>query len=468
MKSKQSILLIQQYLKNSSEIGPIFPLGLSYIATALKKEGIITTVIDLNLFNTPYLILKEVLSDTKPELIGISLRNIDNVDFFNFVYFYEELSKTLQKIREYSPKSVIIIGGSGFSIFAQKIMERHKEISFGVYLEGENTIIELLNNLNTPHLVKGLFYRSNGNVYFTGKRKFPEFDKLPTPDRSFFKMDSYKYPLCVGIQSKRGCVLQCSYCTYPYLNGKDLRLRSSTSVVDEIEMLIRDYKIDEIIFTDNIFNIPVEHAEEILNEVLKRKLKIKWSAWFDVKIINQNFIELAKKTGCYRMCFSPDGIVNETLKSLGKNFNETDINRLVNLCKINPETDFRFSLFALPPNQTTRGLFKTISFVFKTHVILRNSKCLVSWIRILPNSEIYNRICYNKEATNNYELLPEILISKHNLFFKNQFHNTVITLIYTFTLRFIILLRNFRKLLSFSSTRKFLSISLFYYPTSPK
>jgi hypothetical protein len=261
-------------------------------------------------------------------------------------------------------------------------------------------------------------------------------------------MEKYVNPLCLGIQSKRGCVLNCSYCTYPYLNGNNVRLRSPGEAADEIEMLINKYNVKEIIFADDIFNIPYSHAVEIINEIKARKIKIMWSAWFDVVLTDKKLIDMAKDTGCYRFCFSVDGIVNKTLNSLQKNFNEARVWELLKICR-SPEyasLDFRFSIFALPPEQTIMGIIKTIIYVFITHVVMKNGKCLVSWIRILPNTDLLRKYAGNIESKAEY-LLPLDTDNKNKdkLFYMDSKINKFILKIYFFLLEKMNKLRKIRK-----------------------
>jgi radical SAM superfamily enzyme YgiQ (UPF0313 family) len=373
------------------------------------------------------------------------LRNIDTTDKTDFYYYYASIKTTLNEIHKIWNNGKIIIGGAGFSTFPIQILKQNDLIDFGVYLEGEDTILELLNNLGTPKKVKGIYYRENGKILYTGNREnFTNFDFIP--DRSFFNLNQYDYPRSIGIQSKRGCVLQCSYCNYPSLNGTKLRMRKPNNIVDEIEKIIKTTNTKEIIFTDNVFNIPISHSIAICKEIINRNLTVRWSAWFDIKNIDQEFIDLAVKSGCYRMCFSPDGLVNETLSSLNKNITKNDITKLLVLTKRNKMIDFRFSVFALPPYQTIAGLIQTIIFVFKTHVLYRNSKCLVSWIRILPNTRLY-KSSSNEEAISIDNLLPEKVVNKELLFYNKTTINNFIMLMYYVLLRTVLRIRSIRKII---------------------
>ena len=440
-----SILLVQQYLGKNNEVGPIFPIGLAYLATAIQHTNWEIKVLDMNVCENPYETLSKTMESYVPTVVALSIRNIDNVDYEEFNYFYLEIGKIINSIKRH--KCILVVGGAGFTIFAKEIFERNHIIDYGIVQEGEETIVELLNCIENDlpvSGVQGVYYRDKeGSIHFSGLRPPIDFSKSEMPNRDFFEIEKYFHPLCVGVQTKRGCSLKCSYCTYPYLNKHTERFRLPSDVVDEIEHLKNKYGVEEIIFCDDIFNVPQKHCLSIINEIIERKIKIKWSAWFDVANTDIDLLRLAVKSGCYRFCFSIEGVTNNTLKALNKNFNTTQVNKLIRLCGLKEfgNIDFRFSFFAMPPKQSMWGMIKTITMVLKTHVIRKNSKCLVSWIRIFPNTELYTQLL-NKEI----ELLPNEISkkSKSQLFYHPSYPKTIVN-VYKKILDMITSLRIARK-----------------------
>ena len=153
------VLLIQQDLGTREADVPNLPIGLTYIAAALKNHEV--KIFDPNLYSlsTAMLELKKELLIFKPDIAGISIRNIDTTNFRNkHVYFntVEPMARMIKKIR---PELKIMAGGSGFSMFAEIIMEKVPELDFGVFLEGEKTVPELLSHMDDPGSVKGIFIR---------------------------------------------------------------------------------------------------------------------------------------------------------------------------------------------------------------------------------------------------------------------------------------------------------------------
>lgn len=442
----RKILLIQQYLGNNVETGPIFPIGLAYIATAIRsKTNWEIKVLDLNITEKPYETLNSIILEYKPDVIGISLRNIDNVDLEHFYYYYGNFINLIDCLS--IQEAILVVGGAGFSIFADEIMQQNPSIDYGIVHEGEETFVELLQAIANSHDVSdisGLIYR-NGNRIIHNKQRTPlDFSKSAIPDRSFFEMDAYNKPLCLGVQTKRGCSLKCSYCTYPFLSFHGERFRSINSIVDEIQLLVNEYKINEIIFCDDIFNVPKKHAEDIIREIIRRKITIRWSAWFDIANTDEEFIQLAIESGCYRFCFSVEGIINSSLQALRKNFTIEQIYKLLKIVekKKYKDIDFRFSIFAVPPCQTILGMLRTLLFVYRTHVKHENIKCLVSWIRIYPFTPLYEEM---KNSPTELLPYPSVKINKSALFWDEHAFSSNIIKFYQSVLSILNSIRRFKR-----------------------
>ena len=104
---------------------PVFPIGLAYIAAALKANHIPHQVLDL-CFETDYeRAISKAVSTFQPDVIGMSLRNVDNVSYPNSVSYLNFYRRVVQIIRKYS-QGVIVIDRKG----------EVWRITFGVGIEG--------------------------------------------------------------------------------------------------------------------------------------------------------------------------------------------------------------------------------------------------------------------------------------------------------------------------------------------
>ncbi len=382
------VLLVQSY--TMIDEAPVFPVGLSYIAGSLKGHEV--AIFDMNLEEEPFQAMEKRISDFNPDIIGLSLRNMKVAKPGTHISCFEPHELTIKLIKKVRPHTPLIIGGSAFSLYAEEIMRRVPSIDMGVFGEGEEVVPELLDNLSNPENVKGLYMREGDSIVFTGRRGWLRFEDVPAPRRDIFKIDRYMVdPTGIGVQTKRGCILQCLHCSDYYLVGKTLRLRSPKKVVDEIEELVSLYNVKEIMFADQVFNIPLEHAREICNEIIKRGIRIRWTAWFNEKYITEELLYLCKKSGCTMISFSPDSVSDNVLKKLNKNITMRDIEnayRMAGKCQI----PVSFNFMVNGPGENPFSLIKLLIFLFKARLHLGRLMNLhglfIVPIRIYPHTNI--------------------------------------------------------------------------------
>jgi len=371
--------------------------------------------------------LEKKIPEFNPDIVGMSIRNIDTTSRFDIFYNFKTIRPTAQLIKKVNPDIKLLAGGSGFSLFAQKIMERVPEFDFGVYLEAEESLPELLEHLDSPEDVKGIFMRNEGGVYFTGERELPDFDNIAISRRDSDLIDIKQYIGVmhdnIGIQSKRGCILDCSYCSYPFLTGRKVRHRSPQKVVDEIEYLI-GLGVRRFSFVDNIFNIPVSHAEEICEEIIRRGLDVEWGAWFEIKHTTEELMTLAQKAGCKHFGFSPDGATNKALSVLKKGITEKDIEENLRIVRRMKGIKAGYNFFCELPGTDLRDLLKTLVMYFKIPIVLfgKGGGVGLSWVRIEPHTDIYTSALEEDFVNEETDLLPKDEKDLSKLFYYNRSH----------------------------------------------
>lgn len=414
------ILLLTSYLGDAEPL--VFPIGLSCIKSSLTGHTV--EIFDLNLSNKPFEELKNIIAEFSPDVIGISLRNIDSTNKRKITFYYTLFKDALDVIKSCSAAR-IVVGGSGFSIFAQEIMSDEPRIDFGIFLEGEISFPELLRNMESPENVPSLYYRKNGEVLFTGPSPLQgskQFTIAMTNNTSIERY--YKHRDAIGIETKRGCSLSCTYCIYPFLNGKNYRLKDPTKVVDEIECLINKHGLERFMFVDSVFNIPQKHAEEICREMIKRKLNIRWSAWFNEKNIDRDFLALVKQAGCDNLIFSPDGFSSDVLAKLGKNLTTHDIMETYRLVKKESGFEVNYNFFKNPPGQNLRNLFLMIFFILRAKWELKKRVHFeLNSLRIEPHTKLYEIALSEGVINKNDNLLfPKYYTQRKTWFIENLFN----------------------------------------------
>jgi radical SAM superfamily enzyme YgiQ (UPF0313 family) len=306
---------------------PIFPLGLSYIAAAVINAGHKIEVADLCFGRHPLENLRKQAQQFKPDVIGLSLRNVDNAAYprtVDYLGLHREVVDVLHTVS----KAPVVLGGSGFSILPQAYMKELKG-DWGIAGEGERSFIELLEALEKgldPAGISGvvapLHHASSDPVVPLLPQRPKDWAQGLSPARSQFDYARYVRRGGMGnVQTKRGCVFKCSYCTYPLLEGNRFRTRDAVDVVDEIEALQKNYGPHPIFFVDSILNFPRGHIETICEEILRRGLKLRWSCYATPVKLDKQQAKLMADAGCEGIELGTDAVDDDQLARLGKSFN---------------------------------------------------------------------------------------------------------------------------------------------------
>jgi radical SAM superfamily enzyme YgiQ (UPF0313 family) len=309
---------------------PVFPLGLAYMANTLIKENHQIEVMDLCFSRKVSNDLSNTLHRFRPDLIGISLRNLDNLTYPTSVSYLKEMEEVIKVCRQ-SSSSPLVIGGSGYSLSPKELLQ-HLDIDFGIVGEGEQIFPQLVRGLE-----KGDMISPSPCLLIKGK-PFPQLTegaKVPfiqSPDRSFFEMHRYFEEGGMGnIQTKRGCPFSCIYCTYPILEGKKVRLRKVEEVAEEIHHLVEE-GVDYLYFVDDIFNYPPSFAEALCRKIVRRKFNVKWSAFVNPGFLDETLLQWMKEAGCVSIEFGTDSGSPRMLKSYNKLFTQKEIIQSSKIC----------------------------------------------------------------------------------------------------------------------------------------
>ena len=362
---------------------PVFPLGLAYLADALGKKGHSIEVMDLCFSKDVRRDLKEVLLQFQPELIGLSLRNLDNLSFPASISYLPEVEEVISNCRQYS-RSKLVMGGSGYSLAPRELLE-HFDVDFGIVGEGEEVLTRLVDSLEnhlpispSPHL---LIKKESPLAAVNGAR----ISSLSTPDRRLFQIRRYlEEGGMLNLQTKRGCPFSCIYCTYPLLEGKTVRVRAVEEVVQELRHLVEDLKADHIYFVDDIFNYPAAYAEELCRRMIDEDLKVRWSAFVHPGFLNENLLKWMKEAGCTGVEFGTDSGSAVMLKNYGKSFGVETVIQASQLCSRLNVNHCHYLLFGGPgeTEETIEESFQLMDQLNPTAVIA------MLGIRIYPGTEL--------------------------------------------------------------------------------
>ncbi len=222
------ILLVQAPSVESATSERVYPIGLVTVATHLVRSGHRVALLDMNIETDAYGALKISLMNERPDAVGLSLRNIDPLAN-KTSSLIPPFIVTTRMVRAVLPDVPIIAGGTGFSLFPERIMHDLPEMRYGIKGEAEYSFPQLLENFEQPGDIAGLCYREGAEVKVNPVMSDFSFADYLVPDRSLLSPEKYKginsYAPAFGIETKRGCPLKCAYCVYPQLQGKVMRSR---------------------------------------------------------------------------------------------------------------------------------------------------------------------------------------------------------------------------------------------------
>ena len=358
---------------------PVFPLGLAYIAASLEQHQTGYQILDLCFASDYDAAIRSAISSFQPDVIGLSFRNVDNVSYPNYVSYLPFYRQVLNTIRKHTRAS-IVVGGSGFSLMPEEIL-RYLKADFGIAGEAERSFVTLIDELEGK---KDHHQAPKHGILDYQRGVMTNLDDIPIPDRSGFDNEAYlKWGGMGNVQTKRGCPFQCIYCSYPIIEGRGLRLRDPGLVCDEIESLL-EQKIDTLFFVDNAFNHPVEHAQLICQEIITRRLPIKWSCYANPKFVHSELIESMLAAGCTGVEFGSDAANEIMLVNLRKGFVVDDLRSASTICR-HANMSFCHSLLLGGPGETmetVRQTFDTILEISPTAVI-----CMAG-IRVFPRTRL--------------------------------------------------------------------------------
>lgn len=302
---------------------PVFPLGMALVANALASAGHEVRQLDCLALGGGRERIRSLCSEFRPEAVGFSVRNVDNVDSLtsHTHWALQEVRETIAFMRTFLDVP-FLMGGPGFSVMPEQILD-YTGADCGIVGEGEISCLEALEAIERgqtpPRIIRG-------------KRRM-QGSEMPAcaPDPEIMKFYLGESGIA-SIQTKRGCPHACIYCTYPDLEGAYVRSREPGAVVDEIERLTRDYDIGELFFTDSVFNDRHGHWLALAEEMVRRRVNVPWSGFFQPSGITREDLRLCRRAGLKALELGTDAATDATLRGLRKSFDFAAAKRVNDLC----------------------------------------------------------------------------------------------------------------------------------------
>jgi len=336
-------LLINPYLTVAGDdpAQPSIMLSLPYLAAYLRKNGFPVKLLDVagegcenvigvgakkryGLSDTDIL---DAIKTEAPDVVGITAPSTSHIT---------DVQDMARFVKSVCPKALVVVGGAHASSNFKEVLNDNN-VDLVIIGEGEETLLDLVRRVDggaSLEAIPGTAFRKDGAVHLAAPRPYIEnLDKLPFPARDLLPIEALLQRSGEGVNyamrkrfvtmiTSRGCPGSCIYCGVKSVWGHRWRGRSAANVVDEVEELMLKYGAGEIHFLDDSMSVSKTRLMEICDEIIRRKLDIKWTTpngiavWF----MDKALLRKMKQAGCYRLTFGLESGNKETLKFMGKHY----------------------------------------------------------------------------------------------------------------------------------------------------
>jgi radical SAM superfamily enzyme YgiQ (UPF0313 family) len=379
---------------------PMPCIGLAYIAAVLEKDGHTVRIIDNYVRRHSIEKLVKITKKFSADILGISVLT-PSVNF----------SLSLAKKLKQNNKNIVLIAGNVHpTLFPEEFL---KQDCFDVVVrgEGEYTMSELVNAVSHNRElreIEGISYLKDGETVHNQKRKIihdldalplPAWHLLPHKKYGLFPFADIKKPM-LTLQASRGCPFNCHYCSLSYMD-KTYRKRTPKNIVNEINYLIKNFKINQFGLVDPIFPLHEDYAVEVCNEIINTGInkKIVWTTETKIDLLNERLIKKLKTAGCRRIIFGLESGGQETLLRIGKKIDFSIAKETVRLLKKYNMESIGLFMIGLP-GETKKSIKETFKYACSLDVDFAKFAMTVPF----PGSKFYNTMkSENKIRTDNWD-----------------------------------------------------------------
>ncbi len=343
---------------------PVIPLGLLQVAASCPDHE--RLFVDLCFEDDPEQALRSFLRDARPDLVAMGVRNVQGNDYGASDAAVRHYAHMVRVVRE-ETCAPVVLGGGGFSVLPGGLLEAIGA-DYGVTGEGELAFPRLVRALSSGgeglDQVGGLYRRVEGGVEAPSGREPPvDLSTLRTVDRRWVDARHYARVGTDAVQTKRGCPLTCSYCTYPTIEGRTSRLRPPAHVADELAH-VREAAPEARHFfvVDSVFNLPSAHASAVCDALVERRIGLPWTCYVNPIGFGKELAERMARAGCVGMEVGSDSGSDDVLDRLRKGFRTDDVRRMSRVARDAGIKDCHTFILGTP-GETLDEVRRTLDFL---------------------------------------------------------------------------------------------------------
>lgn len=362
------------------------PIGIAYITAYLKSEGI-EDVHCIDFVFDEWDFVERKLKELKPDVVGLTCLTEQRFSVIRFA----------QIAKKINPECFVVVGGVHPTFLWKQILENYPEIDCVVLGEGEISFKKIVlalqrNSREEFDGIGGIAYRVNNSIKKTFiDEMIRELDKLPYPYYDEFDLDryrpyqppKYKHLKYAPINSSRGCVARCQFCSVPEFWGARWRARSALNIFNELKRYLLANRLF-INFTDDLFSTQIQRVIELSKLIIENGVEVYWDFETRVNLVNEEMLKLAAKAGCVSIAYGVESGSEEILENIHKRTHRNQVIEAFQMTK-----DYGILAHALlmigNPGENEHTIRQTINLI----KLIKPDSVAVQIVTIYPGTELY-------------------------------------------------------------------------------
>ncbi len=334
------------------------------LSAVARSRGVEPHLCDMSFSRRPFRLLEEKLVSLEPDVVGISMLTPQ----------LAAGTEAARIVRSLAPGAILVAGGPHPTVMPEDTMRRlgpdlllrgESETSFGMFLDGEEW-----------ERIPGAVYPGrDGPVASEAPGAAPDLDTLPLPDRSLFDMETYIShwysmdrvdPRLRGttLMATRGCPYHCSYCqpTHSMIFGRKLRKRSPEAIVEELEILVRTYRINAFMFEDSTFIVDHPWVHKICDRLIESGLRLLWCCNVRADLLTGELLDHMVEAGLRKVNMGVETASQRVLDDIyQKGITVEGVKKALRLCKERGVFVQRYFMLGTP-GETLEEMKQTVRF----------------------------------------------------------------------------------------------------------
>ncbi|MBN2149103.1 MAG: radical SAM protein [Anaerolineales bacterium] len=352
-----------------SKISPYvpFPFYLAYAAAVVEQSGFDTLLVDAIAETLDEQTFLETITRFEPDLVVLETSTPSiKVDI-----------ALAEKIHERLPEARLAFTGPHVTALPVETLQSAPLVDFILLGEYEYTLRDLAGALEKGQDlagVLGIVWRErDGSIRTNLPRPLVKnIDDFPWPARHFLPMRNYRDSFAglpmpgLTVWASRGCPFQCIFCVWPNVmyGNKAYRVRNPIDVVDEMEQNVNKYNLRSVSFDDDTFDIGKPRILQLSSEILRRGLKIPWTAMARADTADREMLEAMAKSGMYAIKYGVESGVQELVDAANKHLDLEKVKETVRITKdLGIKVHLTFTLGL--PGETEDTIQRTIDWVIE-------------------------------------------------------------------------------------------------------